>query len=296
MKRLAVALGLLTAVYAMSLNAPVGAAAAKSNSVSPIRPDIFVPPAANRTPHGSQPSGRFRLGNAPGTEVPSLRTRTSRTFATGDGNLVAKIASEPINYLNPSGQWEPIDNTLVARSGGYRNRGADYSVLLPSRIESAPIRVALGPAWIEYKLLDASGTGFVSRSVERFENALPGVNLEVAARNGGVGWGRAHHPEPGSRAPEPSSPESLQLPTPNDVRFAISSTTGRIDLGRGFFGPDGFHPSIPDDRGQRWSKRPNRTAPHSNGQRPAARDLSGSILGCQLRPQMANRDRSHGNH
>jgi len=186
MKRLAIAMGLLTAVYAMSFNAAAGAAEAGPNSVAPIRPDIFVPPPANRTAHGSQPSGRFQLGNAPGTEVPSLRTRTSRTFATGNGNLVAKIASEPINYLDASGRWEPIDNALIARPGGYRNKGADYSVLLPSRIESAPIRVVSGPAWIEYQLQGASGPGSISGSVETFDKALPGVTLEVAAKNRAV--------------------------------------------------------------------------------------------------------------
>src|SRR4030088_3569131 len=106
MKRLSVVVGILIAVIPGSLNTAL-AAQAKPAAVHALLPELFVPPAANRTAPGGAPSGQFSLANGRTPEVPSLRTRNSRTFATGEGNLVATIATQPINYRDATGNWQP---------------------------------------------------------------------------------------------------------------------------------------------------------------------------------------------
>src|SRR3954469_8187454 len=42
-------------------------------------------------------------------EVADLRTRTSRTYVTDDGQRVARVFSESVNYRDDMGAWQPID-------------------------------------------------------------------------------------------------------------------------------------------------------------------------------------------
>lgn len=75
-------------------------------------------------------------------EIPSLRTRTSRTYRTSTGDLEAQVSPGPINYQTSSG-WSPIDNTLVSSSRAgfaYTNSGNDWHVFFPPT-EGAPIHI-----------------------------------------------------------------------------------------------------------------------------------------------------------
>ena len=64
-------------------------------------------PAADSAVEASAPA-------APAGDIPSLRTRTSRTYSVDDGDREAHIFTEAINYRDAEGAWQPIDNTLVA--------------------------------------------------------------------------------------------------------------------------------------------------------------------------------------
>lgn len=101
------------------------------------RPGVRQP--STRTPASTRLSTRplVRAGTvarpaASAVELPTLRTATSDTFDLGDGRLRTVVAAEPINFRNGAGAWTPIDNTLVAGSGGWTNRAGPYAVTLPA--------------------------------------------------------------------------------------------------------------------------------------------------------------------
>ncbi len=84
------------------------------------------------------PAGPALLVNANG-EVPSLRTRSSQTFERS-GVMKTVVATMPVNYRDASGDWLPIDDSLVKQAGGgYRNAADDFSVSIPARSASATV-------------------------------------------------------------------------------------------------------------------------------------------------------------
>jgi len=111
--------------------------------------------AQTRTPTSASPQIRG--------EIPSLRTRTSRTYQTSTGDLEARVSPGPINYQTSSG-WTPIDNTLVSsnRAGfAYANAGNDWHVFFPP-VEGAPIHIETSAGWIEFALQHGRGQGTIS--------------------------------------------------------------------------------------------------------------------------------------
>lgn len=139
-------------------------------------------------------------GRAPLDDIPSLRTRTSRTYDLGNGEYMAKIYQRPINFRGVSGKWQPIDDTLVPTtvSGsvyhavygavykpvpGFRNAANLYTVTLPKQIQEAPVRIAVGGQWLRMTLVGAQGTGVVAAAGISYRDALPGVTVRYLADN-----------------------------------------------------------------------------------------------------------------
>lgn len=52
------------------------------------------------------------------TEVPELRTATTRTFANPDGTFSREISQGKVNYQAADGAWQPMDLSLVADADG----------------------------------------------------------------------------------------------------------------------------------------------------------------------------------
>lgn len=61
-------------------------------------------------------------GGAKMHEIPSLRTRTSRTYDLGNGDYMAEIYEGSINFRNASGKWQSIDDTLVPTTVSWKVR------------------------------------------------------------------------------------------------------------------------------------------------------------------------------
>src|SRR5437762_3324504 len=121
--------------------------------------------------------------NSLGAEKLNLRTQTSRTFASGARQLTTLIYGDPVNYRDPSGTWQAIDNNLVATHlahYAFTNKANRYVASLPADIGSAPIRVELGSAWLTLSLQGARGSGAVSGSTATYSHVLPGVDVVVA--------------------------------------------------------------------------------------------------------------------
>jgi hypothetical protein len=70
------------------------------------------------------------------TELQERRTPASRTFKNPDGSLSTEVFSKPIHYMDRSGQLQPIQNAIVADSGGglLRNAANRYTVTFKNRL------------------------------------------------------------------------------------------------------------------------------------------------------------------
>ncbi len=75
-------------------------------------------------------------------EVVSARTQMSRTFLDPvRGVHVTQLSSQPVNYLDAKGAWQPIDNKLAADgSGGWKNGANSVAISLPGNL-SKPVKV-----------------------------------------------------------------------------------------------------------------------------------------------------------
>src|SRR6266571_4611312 len=70
--------------------------------------------AASALPTGTSDSAPQLAG-----ELIGLRTETSQTFRTRDGDYATFIYPAPVNYRASDGSLEPIDPTLIASDAGY---------------------------------------------------------------------------------------------------------------------------------------------------------------------------------
>lgn len=122
-----------------------------------------------------------------GTELPALRTRSSRTYVAPHGSFVDVISAGAVNYKDSAGQWQPIDDSLVpGQSGTHVNKADAYQVSLPDQIEAAPIRIAFGGAFVTQQIEGASGAGVVDGNAETYSSVLPSTDLTYATTSSGL--------------------------------------------------------------------------------------------------------------
>jgi len=143
------------------------------------------PPANGRNYSAPASASSPKSANASGTEKVNLRTRTSRTFTGSGRQLTTLIYSESVNFRDPSGAWQAIDDSLVKTSlagYSYQNKANRYTIYLPSDIGSAPVRVQIGSSWFTFALTGAKGSARFSGSVANYANVLPGVSVVIAAQ------------------------------------------------------------------------------------------------------------------
>jgi hypothetical protein len=90
-------------------------------------------------------------------------TRTARIEQVDD-HYVARIYTGPIAYRDSAGQWQPIDNTLVASSDGshYTNRANSYTVSFPVSLALGPIHIQTSSGSIDLAPGGTTGPGTVS--------------------------------------------------------------------------------------------------------------------------------------
>jgi RHS repeat-associated protein len=121
----------------------------------------------------------------PNGDVASLRTRTSRTYLMPNGSYQDHIFTTSINYQDQAGNWQPIDNTLMASSAApgyaYGNRANSYQLSLPANLSDAPIKIASGSQWASFSLTGANATATVSGASATYADALPGADLTYTA-------------------------------------------------------------------------------------------------------------------
>ena len=118
-------------------------------------------------------------------ELPGLRTRTSRTYLV-NGEYQAELYGGSVNYQDSAGNWQPIDNSLVASTApGYawQNKANQYTLLLPSTLSAAPVSFQSPSGTVRLKLAGAGGTAAVAGATVTYASALPGVSVSLTAEN-----------------------------------------------------------------------------------------------------------------
>ena len=99
---------------------------------------------------------------ADGQILPSLNTPNSTTWAEPNGSRQVTITASPYQWETSAGNWEPIDNTLVAATGGgYQNKSNSFTVTLPATAGGALV-VSSNTSSMSLKL---KGTNAVDASV-----------------------------------------------------------------------------------------------------------------------------------
>ena len=66
---------------------------------------------------------------------------------TASGSFRAKVYRESVNYKDANGQWQPIDDALRPDASSpyrYENAANRYSLKLPMRLGTAPVRIEQG--------------------------------------------------------------------------------------------------------------------------------------------------------
>ena len=109
-------------------------------------------------PVGTLPDGVFPSGLNVVAEVPSLRTANSRTYLTSTGSRVLMSYAGPVNYLDTSGVFQPIDDSATANpNGGWHNAANSYQANVPATIDQ-PVTVTAGASSVGFTLQGASSS------------------------------------------------------------------------------------------------------------------------------------------
>ncbi|MGI8690439.1 MAG: DNRLRE domain-containing protein [Thermomicrobiales bacterium] len=120
------------------------------------------------------------------TDLPALRTRTTRTFALGNGKYQRVISQGSLNYQDAQGKWQPIDTTLgTATMAGYaaQTKAGVYTAAFPADLSAKPVTVSSGGASVSFALVGARGTSATCGNTATYANALPGVTLAYRAES-----------------------------------------------------------------------------------------------------------------
>jgi RHS repeat-associated protein len=127
--------------------------------------------------------------SAPGQEDYDARTAFSNTFEKADGSRVTRVFSDPVNFLDDVGRWQPIDTSLKREDGVIRTSATGYSMTLPASLASGRVTLQQGQHWISVSPRggrDASAE--IEGSKARYAGVWPGADLVLDA--GGDGFGK----------------------------------------------------------------------------------------------------------
>lgn len=137
----------------------------------------------------ARPPARERAGFDRGTsrEMPGGRGEHERLYQNADGTQTTEFSATPVNYRRADGSWAPIDSTLTAGDGGWRNRADTVGLRLASRADDAELaRVTIdGDHAIAYALSGAAPVaGRAEGGAVVYPGVLPSVDLRLESLPG----------------------------------------------------------------------------------------------------------------
>ncbi|MBF4164031.1 hypothetical protein, partial [Nocardioides acrostichi] len=122
---------------------------------------------------------------------PVLVSERSSRFATtvlqADGSYQTTVSLTPVNYLNGSGEWAPIDTTMVEPGSASmqdkwaaKNAAADFTALVPNDAGERPVRVSADGSWVTLQLQGLDGAPQVADSTATYTGGQVGAAGEVS--------------------------------------------------------------------------------------------------------------------
>jgi len=119
-------------------------------------------------------------------QMPSLRTRTSRTYKRPDGSRIARVFSGSVNYRDPAGTWRPIDTVLHTDGDRLENGANAFDLSLPTKLGD-PVRVTNEGMWVEFGIEGADPVDAeVAGREATFRDAFEGVDVIYTSASDGV--------------------------------------------------------------------------------------------------------------
>lgn len=122
-------------------------------------------------------------------EIVAERDARSRTYANEDGTRTSEISTDPVNYRDAHGDWQPIDTTLVQDGDGWTNAADSVTLRLAGRADAdelAGVTLPSGESF-GYGLSGAASVpGRADGARVGYEQVLPETDLWLDSRAGGV--------------------------------------------------------------------------------------------------------------
>jgi RHS repeat-associated protein len=122
-------------------------------------------------------------------EVPDLRTRSSKTVRDANGRLTTTIFTEPLNYRDASGRWQPIDTRLSAsHHGGYdwANTTNAFHTRFKNTLSTEYLRLDVAGSAYTLSMAAGAARASVSGSGVTYAGVRPGVDLRYEVSTSGV--------------------------------------------------------------------------------------------------------------
>jgi RHS repeat-associated protein len=146
------------------------------------------------------------------TELPEKRTATSDTFELHSGLLETRLYDNPVNYKDPEGEWQPIEEGLEEGGDGEIVNGANsVEVSLPSELQEGLARLTIGDQWVGSRLLATeTEPAEVSEGAAVYESPEVDTSFEYTTLPGGL-----------KEAIELEGPSS-----PSSFRYELTASSG----------------------------------------------------------------------
>lgn len=178
-----VALCGLTAMIGWSPTATIAAE-------DPLQANMSAETLTNASAEAPQSGPQATPAGSHGPEIPALRGAYSRTYEGKNGTAQLVLYSEPVNYRDATGRWQPIDDRLVASGSGYVNRADQYGVEFPEFLvddEAGAISMTHGSDGVHFQLQGARATAaVVSGAGASYKEVLPSTDVDLTAASTGL--------------------------------------------------------------------------------------------------------------
>ena len=121
--------------------------------------------------------------------VPELSTATSTTYLLENGWYSLDATTDVVNYQDASGEWQPVDTTLVDAPGStyaVENAEADFVAKIPQNPEVTPVKVAADGAWVTMRMHGLTDAPVVEDAVATFDNVEDAAAVAYEATGEGL--------------------------------------------------------------------------------------------------------------
>ena len=111
-------------------------------------------------------------------EIVGLRKEREKHFLQENGEMIAKVYSNPIHFKKGN-KYEEIDNTLIKEKDYYKNKNNDYVVQFMENTNNLLMKMIKDNHFLEIKLNNQNNT--VSKVLDKkviYQEILPNIDLE----------------------------------------------------------------------------------------------------------------------